>query len=184
MAINKRLGGFSNIHIATMNADGTYMAPTPLTGAKSVDVTLKYDDIQFYADNNMDFYDFIFNNGDGKLTVSGLTMTEYTALFGSVSDSKGGIVVKSSDESPQLALLFERQKLGTQDKILYALYACKFQAPSITAKTHEGKVDEETVDITFVVTALTDNSVYYMIDSATGDPTVVSGFYTTVHKPV
>lgn len=179
----KRLGGLSNIHIAKLTNDTTWAAPTPLTGAKQVDVQLKYDTVQFYADNAMDFNDYIFVSGDGKLTVSGLTMSEYNALFGSTLNN-GGILVKSNDPLPELAILFERNKVDGSGKILYALYACKCSPVSIAGKTNEGKVDEETVEVDFTIRALADNSVYYMVDSATGDASVVTGWYTSVQKPV
>lgn len=179
----KRLGGFSNIHIAKLTNDTTWSAPTPLSGAKSIDVSLKYDTVQFYADNAMDFNDYIFTGGDGKLTVSGLTMDEYQSLFGS-QVANGGVLVKANDQLPELALLFERNKVDGSGKVLYVVYACKCSPVSISGKTNEGKVDEETVEVDFTVRALADNSVYYMVDSAIADAATVSGFYTAVVKPV
>lgn len=179
----KRLGGLSNIHIAHLTNDTTWAAPTPLTGAKSVDVSLKYDTVQFFADNAMDVNDYIFTSGDGKLTVSGLTMTEYNALFGSAL-SNGGVLVKSNDPLPELAILFERQKVDGSGKVLYVIYAAKCSPVSIQGATNEAKVSEETVEIDFTIRSLADSSVYYMVDSSIADAATVTNWYTQVTKPV
>jgi phi13 family phage major tail protein len=183
--MKKRLGGFRNIHVAELNSDGTYAVPTPIAGAKSIETELTYENVQFYADNAIDFSDFIFNGGEGTLTVSGLTMSEYQTLFGS-SVANGGVLVKSNDIAPDVAILFERNKLGSKDKVLYAIYNCKFAPPSISAQTMAGGIEEETVELTFSVRELAEGQVFYMLDSgdATADPLAVSGWYEAVKKPV
>ncbi|WEZ08140.1 major tail protein [Priestia flexa] len=164
--MKKRLGGFKNIHVAKLLSDGTFQAPVPVTGAKAIEAELAYEQVQFYADNSIDYSDFIFNGGEGTLTVSGLTADEYNLLFGStVAD--GGVLVKSGDIAPELALLFERNKLGTNHKVYYVLYAVKFAPPSISAQTMEGGVEEEVVELTFTVRELADGEVFYMIDTET-----------------
>jgi phi13 family phage major tail protein len=180
--MKKRLGGFANIHVAKMTSEGTYQAPVAITGAKEISADLAYDNVQFYADNTIDYSDYIFNGGEGTLTVSGLTMAEYNTLFGSTV-SNGGVIVKSTDVAPELAILFERKKLGTAEKVLYTLYAAKFAPPAIGAKTMEGSVEEETVELKFTVRALDDASVFYMVD--TEDPasaTKAAAWYNSVQK--
>jgi len=179
--VKKRLGGFKNIYVASMTAEGVYGAPIPIAGAKSIEAELAYESVQFYADNAIDYNDFIFNGGEGSLTVSGLTMSEYNTLFGStVAD--GGVLVKSSDIAPELAVMFERNKLGTNDKVLYVLYAVKFAPPSISAQTMEGNVEEEPVELTFSIREISDGSVFFMLDSGdvSADPFKVSGWYEGV----
>lgn len=177
----KRLGGFKNIHIAKLVSDGTYQAPVPLTGAKQIEAELAYESVQFYADNAIDYSDYIFNGGEGTLTVSGLTMDEYQLLFGStVAD--GGVLVKSTDIAPEVAVLFERNKLGTGEKVYYALYACKFAPPTIGAQTMEGSVEEETVELKFTVREVADGSVFYMVDSEVHTGTKDTAWYDSVQK--
>lgn len=179
MAIKKRLGGFSQIHIAPVTGDGTYGAPIPLTGAKSIEAELAYESVQFYADNAIDYNDYIFNGGEGTLTVSGLTIQEYNTLFGSnVAD--GTVLVKSTDIAPELAILFERRKLGSQDTVKYVLYACKFAPPAINAQTIEGNVEEEPVELAFTVRELSDGSVFYMADTETAPALKTDAWYETV----
>jgi phi13 family phage major tail protein len=181
--MKKRLGGFKNIHVAPLNGN-TFSTPVPIAGAKQIEAELAYESVQFYADNAIDYSDYIFNGGEGTLTVSGLTMAEYNTLFGATVQD-GGVLVKSSDIAPEVAVLFERNKLGTNGKVLYALYACKFAPPTIGAQTMEGSVEEETLELKFTVRELADGEVFYMVDSteAEANPTAVSAWYTTVQKP-
>ncbi|MFC0469572.1 major tail protein [Halalkalibacter kiskunsagensis] len=179
--MKKRLGGFSKIHIAKLVSDGTFQAPTPVLGAKSIEAELNYENVQFYADNAIDYTDFVFNGGEGSLTVSGLTMDEYEMLFGStVSD--GGVLVKSTDVSPEVAVLFERNKLGSQDKVLYVIYACKFAPPSINAQTMEGGIEEETIELTFSIRELAEGEVFQMVDTGQHTGTKADDWYQTVQK--
>lgn len=179
--MKKRLGGFKNIHIAQLKDDGSYVAPVALSGAKSIEAELAYESVQFYADNAIDFSDYVFTGGEGTLTVAGLTMSEYQLLFGStVAD--GGVLVKSTDVAPEVAILFERNKLGTNDKVLYALYACKFAPPSISAQTMEGGIEEETVELSFTVREIADGSVFYMVDSGEHAGAKAGAWYEAVQK--
>lgn len=167
MAIKqKRLGGFSNIHIAKISEGGAYATPVPLEGGKSVEVSLNYENVQFYADNAVDYSDYIFSGGEGTLTVSGLTSEEYVLLFGATKDENGVVSTKTSDIAPEVALLFERKKLGTNKVVKYIVYACKFAPVSINATTMEGSVEEETVELTFSVRETADNKVYSFADGS------------------
>jgi phi13 family phage major tail protein len=181
--MKKRLGGFANIHVAPLTGS-TFGTPVAISGAKEISAELAYENVQFYADNAIDYTDYIFNGGEGTLTVSGLTMAEYNTLFGSTV-SNGGVLVKSTDVAPEVAILFERNKLGSAGKkVLYVLYAAKFAPPAIGAKTMEGSVEEETVELSFTVRALDAGEVFYMVDTEEATGTVVSNFYTTVQMPV
>lgn len=178
----KRLGGFSQIHVAPMTSEGVYSTPIPILGAKAIEAELNYESVQFYADNAIDYNDFIFNGGEGTLTVSGLTMEEYQTLFGSTVEN-GGVLVKSNDIAPELAIMFERKKLGSNERVLYVLYATKMAPPAISAATMEGSVEEETVELTFSVRELADGSVYYIVDTEKANAELVSNWYSEVQKP-
>jgi len=181
--MKKRLGGFSKIHVAKLNEDGsTYAAPIPVTGGKQIEAELNYESVQFYSDNAIDFNDFVFNGGEGTLTISGLTMDEYNTLFGSTVIA-GSVLVKSTDIAPELAILFERKKVSTQDKVLYAIYACKFAPPAISAQTMEGSIEEEVIELSFTVREMADGSVFYMADTEVADALITDEWYSTVQKP-
>jgi phi13 family phage major tail protein len=179
--MKKRLGGFKNIHVAKMTAENVYAAPVPVTGAKSIEAELAYESVQFYSDNAIDYSDFIFSGGEGTMTISGLTLSEYNLLFGSTVTA-GSVLVKSTDIAPEVAIMFERKKLGTSDTVLYALYACKFSPPAISAQTLEGGVEEETVELTFSIRELADGSVFRMADTETALPALTDAWYTAVQK--
>lgn len=184
--MKKRLGGFKNIHVAPLTGK-VFGTPVPIAGAKAIEAELAYENVQFYADNAIDFSDYIFTGGEGTLTVSGLTMSEYELLFGSTV-AEGGVLVKSTDIAPELAILFERNKLGTSGKVYYALYAVKFAPPSITAQTFEGGIEEETVELQFTVRELEEGEVFYMVDSTEplADQAKVTAWYEKVQdaKPI
>lgn len=183
MATKKRLGGFKNIHVAPLNGE-TFGTPIPVDGAKEIESELSYEQVTFYSDNAIDYQDYIFSGGEGTLTVSGLTVDEYETLFGATVD-KGGVLVKSTDVAPELAIMFERDKLGVAGgKMLYVIYATKFAPPTITAQTKEGSVEEETVELQFTVRELEDGEVFYMLDTTAPDvdSAKVTAWYTAVQK--
>ena len=181
--VKKRLSGFKNIYVAPITEGSTFGVPVPIAGAKAVEAELSYETVQFYADDVMDTNENIFAGGEGTLTISSLTIEEYKLLFGATV-SKGGALVKSTDIQPELALLFERGKLGSNGKMLYALYAVKFAPASVAATTREGTAEEELVELAFTIRETADNEIYYLIDSEATDvdPLQVSGWFTTVQK--
>lgn len=179
----KRLGGFSNIHVAPLTSAGTYGTPVAIEGAKSVEVSLNYENIQFYADNAIDHSEYIFAGGEGTLTISGLTPSEYSLLFGCTVEN-GVVRVKTSDIAPEMALLFERKKLGTNKVVRYIVYAVKFAPTSISASTMEGSVSEENFELTFSVRETAENDVYTFADGTevTGaNATAYDSWYDAVH---
>lgn len=181
MAIKKkRLGGFSNIHVAQLTGAGTYGTPKKIEGAKSVEVSLNYENIQFYADNAIDYSEYIFSGGEGTLTVSGLTPQEYGDLFGSTVEN-GVVKVKTSDIAPELALLFERKILGTNETVKYVVYAVKFAPTSISASTMEGSVTEENFELTFSVRETSENDVYTFVNSSEDTEDVADEWYSAVY---
>lgn len=77
-----------------VNGD-TFGTPLAIQGAKAIEAELAYASVQFFSDNAIDYNDYIFNCGEGTLTVSGLTMAEYKTLFGS-NFGTGDVLVKST----------------------------------------------------------------------------------------
>lgn len=163
--MKRRLAGLKGIHVATYNSEEkTFGTPVPITGAKSVSAELEYSEVKFFADDINDFSDYQFAGGSGELVLSGLRLEEYNTLFGSAY-ANGITTVNSGDVTPQLAILFERKKLGTSGKILYAIYNVKFAPPTIEATTLEGDISEETVTLPFTVSEMTNGDVYKMCDT-------------------
>lgn len=176
----KRLGGFSNIHIAKLTGSNSYETPKKIEGAKSVEVSLNYENVQFYADNAIDYSEYIFSGGEGTLTVSGLTPQEYGDLFGSTVEN-GVVKVKTSDIAPELALLFERKILGTNETVKYVVYAVKFAPTSISANTMEGSVTEENFELTFSVRETESNDVYTFVNTQDDTDDAADNWYSEVY---
>lgn len=178
--MKRRLAGLKSIHVAPYT-DGKFSTPIPILGAKSVSAELEYSEVKFYADDVNDYSDYQFSGGSGELVLSGLKLEEYETLFGCTYD-KGVATVNSSDVTPQLALLFERKKLGTQDKMLYVIYNVKFAPPTIEANTLEGDISEETMTLSFTVSEMANGDVYRVADSgAEKAGSVASDWYTKVY---
>lgn len=176
--MKKRLAGLKGIHVAPFNGS-SFETPIPITGAKSVSAELEYSEVKFYADDVNDFADYQFSGGSGELVLSGLKLEEYKTLFGSAY-ADGITTVNSSDVTPQLALLFERKKLGTQDKMLYVLYNVKFAPPTIEANTLEGDISEETITLSFTVSEMANGDVYRIADTEKNKE-VADGWYNKVY---
>lgn len=176
--MKKRLAGLKGIHVAPYEG-GAFKTPVPITGAKSVSAELEYSEVKFYADDVNDFADYQFAGGSGELVLSGLKLEEYKTLFG--CDYNDGITtVSSTDVTPQLALLFERKKLGTQEKMLYVIYNVKFAPPTIEANTLEGDISEETMSLSFTVSEMANGDVYRVADTSVAS-SVKENWYTKVY---
>lgn len=179
--MKKRLAGLKGIHVAPFNGS-SFETPIPITGAKSVSAELEYSEVKFYADDVNDFADYQFSGGSGELVLSGLKLEEYKTLFGSAY-ADGITTVNSSDVTPQLALLFERKKLGTQDKMLYVLYNVKFAPPTIEANALEGDISEETITLSFTVSEMANGDVYRIADTEKNKE-VADSWYNKVYTGV
>lgn len=177
----KRIQGLKNIHVAKMTENTPkYATPVAVPGAKEISLELSYEEVKMYADDAIDYMDYIFAGGSGTLSLTGLAASEYELLFGSTKE-EGGAVVKSTDVAPELALLFENDKLGVQGKRLYAVYAVKFAPPSITSKTKEGTVEDEPIELSFTVRELSDGRIFKFVDTdEPGGTDKESTWYTQV----
>lgn len=160
----KRMQGLKNIHVAKINNANKYETPVPITGAKELSLELSYEEVKMYADDSIDFMDYIFSGGSGTMSVTGLSVEEYKLLFGATVEN-GQVVVKSTDTAPEMALLFENDKLGVNGKRLYCVYAVKFAQPSIDSKTKEGSISDESISISFTVRELADGTIFRFLDT-------------------
>ena len=182
MAKVKRIQGLKNIHVAKITEDG-YAVPVPVLGAKEISAELSYEEVKMYADDAIDYMDFVFAGGSGTLSLTGLTADEYELLFGATK-ADGGVVVKSSDVAPELALLFENDKLGVVGKRLYVLYAVKFAPPSISSKTKEGSVEDEAIELAFTVRELSTGEIFKFVDTDSDEAAegIEESWFTAVQK--
>lgn len=179
----KRLGGFRNIHMANL-VEGVYADPVAIKGGKSINAELNYEQEEFESDDEVDYSEFIFTGGEGTLALASLIPEEYTVIFGN-KKVKGGVAVKTSDLSPNNAIMFERQKKDRVNKRLYVIYNTKFAPSSIKAES-AAKIGNEEIDELKYSVGSNDGLIYHFID--TDDPTVtqdqITNWYTEVQMPI
>ena len=165
------LNGLSGIHISRMITEDTatkkptYEALVPLTGAKSIEVSLNFEGVKFYADNTISYQDNYFSGGEVSLSLSGLTMDEYQMLFGNTIGKHGVTGVNANDVAPTLAITFEKKILGTNAKRLFVLYAVNLAPSAISAETLADSINESPIEINGQIRQLADGSIYAMCDT-------------------
>lgn len=187
MGVTKRINGLSNIHVAEMQHGGNtttnpvYKTPVKIEGAISASVEMSYGDVVMYADNVADYFDAVFESGSISLEVSGLSVEEYTLLFG-MQNAKGMITASSEAVAPNLAVMFESKKLGSNHTRKYVVYNCKFKAPSIEIETNKGSIEETTLTIEGQVAELANGKQYAFIDTDAPevDEEIVENWYADV----
>lgn len=182
---DKLLCGLRNIHFAKWNGSG-YETPVRIWNAKSIECGINYETEQEWADDMLIDNASLFAGGEGKLSVLGLSMEEFVAMFGS-KKVKGGVVVSSGDQAPQGAFLFERRRKKSKKSRLYVVYNCQCSPGSITAESiSEGKGQAQEDEITFTIGETEENNIYYFIDTDAEDVVSdqVENWFKTVQKPV
>lgn len=171
---NINITGFKNIHFAPIvtpevaGSKPVYETPVAIKGAKNAEVTLNFEQTTFYCDDTVGYQDNYFTGGEVKVTVSGLTASEYQLLFGNTAVG-GGVTVNSNDLAPEGALLFEKKILGTNHTRKFVIYACKMSPASISAETLADSVAESNVEITGVCRQLADGDIWAMVDTNATD---------------
>lgn len=180
----KLLKGLRSIHFAPY-VDGEFETPQPILYAKKIENQLNYESETEWADDEIVDQSNGYNGGEGTLSVLGLLPTEQKLLFGN-EVVKGGVVVKTTDEAPTGAFLFERGKKGSTHKRLYVIYACKCAPSSFNGETvEEGKASASENEISYTISNLPTGEIYHYIDTddTTVDPTAITKWFTEVQMP-
>ena len=180
----KIIFGMSNIHVATVEEDGSFGVPVQILGGKSVEASFEAAEKIVYADNKAVYNDKRITKGSGKLSVLGLTTDEKCLLAGTENMS-GGLALNASMNAPSLALLFEQEK-ADGGKLLNVIYNVQFAIPSISAVTTEGEISEQISDLDFTcLPDLKQGYFFYTVDTtdAKTDEEMVANWFTTVQLP-
>lgn len=159
-----RLRGLKKIHFARIEDSGEFATPIHLTGAKKFESSLNYELEQRESDDIIDEQSYIFQGGEGTLTLKSLTPMEYTEMFGHTTND-GLVVVRTTDIAPQGAILFERAFSGSNHKRLYCVFNCKFAPTGISAESMGMGTVEIDEELTFSVGEYEDNLVYVTLDT-------------------
>lgn len=181
---DKLLCGLRNIHFAKWNGS-TYEKPVRIWNAKSIECGINYENEQEWADDMLIDNASLFAGGEGKVSVLGLSIEEFVAMFGS-KKVKGGVLVNSEDKAPQGAFLFERRRKKSKKSRLYVVYNCQCSPGSITAESiAEGKGQAQEDEITFSIGETAENNIYYFIDTDASDVVQdqVTNWFTQVQMP-
>ncbi|EQK42911.1 phage major tail, phi13 family protein [[Clostridium] bifermentans ATCC 638] len=178
--------GMDEIHIATVNEDGSFGVPVKILGAKAVEASFESTEKAIHADNITVYSDKRIKDGKGKLTVLGLTTTE-KALLAGTENMSGGFAVSQSMNAPRLALLFKQDK-ADKGKLLNVIYNVQFSIPGINAVTTEGEMEEQTFEIDFSCLpelGSGEGYFFYTVDTtdAKADSTMVGKWFTEVQFP-
>lgn len=167
-----RLKGLKKIHFAKL-VDGVYSAPVHLEGAKKLEASLDYELEQRESDDIIDEQEYIFKGGSGKVSLKSMTPSEYEILFGNeISDSL--VAVKSTNESSQGALLFERTFTRGGHKRLYCLFNTKFSPTGINAESCGDGTKEIDEELEFAVGEFEENYIYITVDTDTEDAALLA----------
>lgn len=185
MSANKLLRGFRNVHFAKETSSG-FGVPKRIHNGRSIETKLNYETEQEWADDSIVDNTSTFAGGEGKLNVLGLTIEEFSELFGALV-VKGGVVVTDHDIAPKGAFLFEKQRKNSTNRRLYVIYNCQCAPGNITAETiNEGKGQATEDEITFSVGSLPGTGyVYFFVDTedSTVDAQQVAKWFTEVQMP-
>ncbi|QYE96663.1 major tail protein [Paraclostridium sordellii] len=180
----KIIFGMKNIHLATIEDEGSFGVPVKVLGAKAVEASFESSEKVIHADNMAVYSDKRIKTGQGKLSVLGLTTNEKCLMAGTKNMS-GGFAVNQSTNAPRLALLFEQDK-ADGGKLLNVIYNVQFSIPGINAVTTEGEVEEQLYEIDFsCLPELSEGYFFYTVDTkdAKADQTMIQNWFTTVQMP-
>lgn len=190
MSYDKKVfSGLEKIHVAKLNADGTYAIPTPILGAKSANVEFSTSSKPIYADNRAVHNLNKTSSGEGTASVLGLTLDEMCLLSG--EEKRGGAFALSDGaDAPSFSILAE-EKVGDGTKNLYAIYNAQFaNLADISLTTEEEDIDETNQELKFScslsVFEVDGKSYFYQklnTGDADADATMIANWFTEVQKP-
>lgn len=181
MKSKTRLKGLRNIHFAS-NKTGTFVTPVHLSGAKKIESELKYELEQRESDNIIDEQEYVFTGGEGKLVLKSLTPIEHEALFDNETLDEL-VIVRTTDNAPSGALLFERNFAKSHHKRLYCIFNTLFAPCSLQGESSGKGTVELDEELSFSVGEYDDNVVYIFLDTDTTNPELlklVETWYTKV----
>lgn len=150
---NKVKYGLKNVHVWPITAESasetTYGEVIKISGAVSLSLKTKGENVQFYADDTVYFSEYSNDGYEGDLEIALVPKAFEIGILGMVED-KNGAIVESKDSKPKkYAMAFEFDGDITQTR--HILYNCTSSRADIEGKTTEGKKDPQTEKISIVV---------------------------------
>lgn len=178
--------GIKNVHYAlvksTDNGTYTYDAPKPLKGAVSISLSEETNSIKEYADNGVWYQGNSLSGYTGSIEVEDLEKAIEAELLGHKIDSKGGMIVKDTDDAPEIALLFEFALADAKATAKRGiLYRCKLAKKEEKGTTKEDKITIEHTTLDVSASARPDGLVKYSCEST--DAELFGNWFTAVPEP-
>ncbi|OLS02882.1 major tail protein [Tissierella creatinophila] len=121
----------------------TYDPIKYLPGLREITVTPEENSGEIYAEGMVWDSDTQLGKVSVTLDATDLSIEQYAELLGKELDKNGGVIDNAYDESPYIALMYEKEM--TQGVMEYAtLFKGKLSIPEDKVKTREGNVEYQT----------------------------------------
>lgn len=175
--------GFDRLYYAIMSDEKneSYDFPVRLPGAISLNVAPSVNVTNLAADDIT--YDTISSQGPTTvgLGVAEIPTVDYAAILGHSIDANGGLVEKTTDIAPYVALLY-RRKMANGKYRYVVLHKGRFQPPTEDIQTKGETVVYQTPSITATFIERTDGNWRYTANE--GDANVTALFLSTFFDSV
>ncbi|KGJ49820.1 hypothetical protein KD33_07760 [Clostridium sp. NCR] len=176
---DKLIFGLSNIHYSI---DG--IAIKQLSGAIELSVEFEQDSQVAYING---FPTIKLNgalNGNGNLSLLGLSFTEMKELLGFKGSERGELYMDDNTNAPYVTLLFTEEKANGH-KIHTVLYKCKFDITDIDSSTIKESLEQNDLELEFncIPDSSRHNLTYFKIDTEFANPTVIYNFFKSIQLP-
>lgn len=186
MAENKVNFGIEKLYYSVITEETggviTYGDPVHLPGAVSMELSIKGETNDFYADN-IAYYTTVSNQGyEGTITVANITEAFKTNVLGETLDTTDKVLTETSSANPKkLAIMVEFD--GDQKATRHCLYYCTLTRPGLSATTKTETAEPGTSELTFVAGPRPGDNVVKRSTTTETTSTVYDGWFTKVYEP-
>lgn len=141
--------GLKNAHIAWRKPDGTYEAPIPVPGIRSMKLSAQGGKNPNYADDGLWATTYSNQGFEGDVVFYAVPADIIAKMLGYEIDKNGAMLGITNGIPAEFALLAEEQSLSDHPRRT-TYYSCTAARPDNEAKTKEDKVElkEQTYSIT------------------------------------
>ncbi|MBS4539825.1 phage tail protein [Clostridium sp. D2Q-11] len=181
--------GLEKLYYAKLTSDErggliAYDAPIYLDNVKEISINPKQNTEKGYGGNKLVLQMTTLDEIEVGINLLTLTNAQKADLLGHKLAAEGGVISKSDDIAPYVALLYLANK-SNGEKRYGILYKGKMQLPEGGAKGQEGKAEIQSNEMKAIFQPLSDGTWQYQVD--TDDPncpaTIDTTFFTDVLIP-
>jgi len=151
--------------LSDTNSGATFGTPIYLPDVQEIKISPKTSTAKLYAGNILNTQITTLSDIEVSIDLANLTNAQTADLLGQTIATEGGVISKSTDVAPYVALLFVANKSDGY-KRYGVLYKGKFDLNDDAAKGQEGKVDFQTAGLKSIFQPLMYNKAWkYFVDS-------------------